>query len=350
MIRVGVVTEQLRRPTPGGIGRYAQSLVDSLRSLPLASEITVDEVQGRRLPTELTSKLWSLGVRIPVSAQVLHATSFAWPQTIPRRPTTVFVHDLLWRNEVLGAGALNERGRRFHDNGLRNSMRAEHIFVPAHSVAQALIADGVRADQVTVTGEGADHLPVRVRTEREPYLLSVGTFQPRKNLGRLLAAYTELRTRHAGTPALTLVGSDNWRGVAGLPSELPAGVNVVTDVSDDALADLYAGATAFVFPSLGEGYGLPPLEAMRAGVPTICSPMPSISEPVGPDQREAPTNPQHVALVDPTSVESLVGVMERVLTSVEYRSELVHYGTQWAGERTWRSTAQRHLDVWKELV
>ncbi len=345
-MRVGLVTEQLRRRTPGGIGRYTACLRDALEA---RDDLEVDYIQGR-LPTQITTRLWSAGVPRFVRADIVHGTSFAFPRTVPRAPTTVFVHDVLWRG--IGSSTLNQQGLRFHERGLRRSVRqARRLFVPSHAVRNALVDDGIAPGAVVVTGEGADHLPLLDPRSDGLILLSVGTLEPRKNLSRLLAAFDLVRRSMNEPLVLRLVGSDSWRGQSGLPRDLPEGVEVIGKVTDERLAELLSSATVFVYPSMGEGYGLPPIEAMRAGVPVVCSPMPSVLERPGvdPDGRLSgdvlPFEP-----VDPADVSSISRALQRVLGSVDRRSELTARGHAWAQQLSWHDVAQRHVDVWEELL
>lgn len=344
-MRVGLVTEQLRRRTPGGIGRYTACLRDALEA---RGDLEVDCIHGR-LPTEITTRLWSIGVPRFLRADVVHGSSFAFPRTVPHAPTTVFVHDTLWRDA--GSTTLNPRGLHFHERGLRRVVKqASRLLVPSHAVRIALVDQGIAPGTVVVTGEGADHLPVLPRRVDGHVLLSVGTLEPRKNLPRLLAAFDQLRRVMAEPVVLRLVGSDSWRGSSGLPRDLPEGVDVVGPVTDQRLAELLSSATVFVYPSLGEGYGLPPIEAMRAGVPVVCAPMPSVLERFGeaPERQlagdELPFEP-----VDPADVSSITRAVQQVLESADRRSALTARGHAWADELRWQDVAQRHVEVWEEL-
>ena len=344
-MRVGLVTEQLRRRTPGGIGRYTECLRDALEA---RGDLELDCIQGR-LPTEITTRLWSVGVPRLVRADIVHGTSFAFPRTVPRAPTTVFVHDILWRG--VGSATLNPRGLRFHERNLRRAAtQAARLLVPSQAVRNALVDDGIAPGVVVVTGEGADHLPLVYRQVDEHVLLSVGTFEPRKNLPRLLAAFDQVRRSMDEPVVLRLVGSDSWRGRSGLPQDLPEGVEVVGAVTDERLADLLSSATLFVYPSMGEGYGLPPIEAMRAGVPVVCAPMPSVLERAGDDQNgrlsgdDLPFEP-----VDPADVTSISQALQHVLGSADRRSDLTARGHAWVQGLRWEDVTQRHVDVWEEL-
>ncbi len=346
MMKVGLVTEHLRRATPGGIGRYTACLRDALEG---RSDVEVEGVQGR-LPTEITARLWAFGVPRHAGVDVLHATSFAYPRTVPRVPMTVFVHDLLWRG--VGSASLNARGHRFHERGLYHAARrASRLLVPSHAVRRALVDEGISPHDIVVTGEGADHLPLRERHVTGNVVLSVGTLEPRKNLPRLLTAFEEVRRSFGEPLVLKLVGSDSWRGQAGLPRDLPDGVEAIGEVSDDRLAELLSSASVFVFPSMGEGYGLPPVEAMRAGVPVVCAPMPSVLERADDDASgRAPEGAVPFEEVDPTDVSSITAALQRVLGSADRRSELSALGSAWVRDLTWHDVAQRHVEVWEELL
>ena len=344
-MRVGLVTEQLRRRTPGGIGRYTACLRDALEA---RGDLQVECIHGR-LPTEITTRLWSIGVPRFLRADVLHGTSFSLPRTVPHAPTTVFVHDTLWRD--VGSTTLNPRGLHFHERGLRRAVKqASRLLVPSHAVRNALVDQGIAPGTVVVTGEGADHLPVLPRQVDGHVLLSVGTLEPRKNLPRLLAAFDQLRRLMDEPVVLRLVGSDSWRGRSGLPQDLPEGVDVVGPVTDQRLAELLSSATLFVYPSLGEGYGLPPIEAMRAGVPVVCAPMPSVLERSGEARdRQWAGDELPFVPVDPVDVSSITRALQQVLQSADRRSELTARGHVWAAELRWQDVAQRHIDVWEQL-
>jgi glycosyltransferase involved in cell wall biosynthesis len=135
---------------------------------------------------------------------------------------------------------------------------------------------------------------------RRPYILTVGNLQPRKNLPRLIDAWQRLRTEHPDfTPQLVLVGRKAWMLddiLRSASEDASAGNLVLTDYLPEAdLPALYSGASLFVYPSLFEGFGLPPLEAMACGVPVITSNTSSLPEACG----------EAALYVDPENVEQL---------------------------------------------
>jgi glycosyltransferase involved in cell wall biosynthesis len=162
---------------------------------------------------------------------------------------------------------------------------------------------------------------------REEFLLYPALGWPHKNHARLFDAMEVLRARH---PGLELV-------LTGYEGPTPAGVRALGRVPGDELVELYRRAAALVFPSLYEGFGQPPLEAMACGCPVVCSNATSLPEVCGDAAR----------LFDPHSVEELVDAIEEVLANPEPWSEK---GLERAARFTWELTAQAHDDVYAELA
>lgn len=354
---VTLVVEQLRREVPGGVGTYARGLLaglealgsaapprrlfasrptrrpDSLRELGLPLELT-------RLPAPAVLAAWRLGldgIRRPRG--LTHALSFAIPPGAA--PLVVTVHDLAWRALP---DAYPPRGRRFHEAALRVALRrAARLVVPSSEVAGALVAAGADAGRVTIIPEGADHLPepdfdgARALLARlgvdGPFYLSVGTLEPRKNLARLFGAYRELR-RQTRTPwPLVVIGPNGWGPGLG---PLPEGAVLGGRCSDGVLAGCYAMASCFVYVPLLEGFGLPVLEAMRAGTAVVASPVPSAGEAA--------------YFVDARSVASIATALGEVAADSTLRGELERAGRAHAEPLTWRACAAAHVALWAEVV
>jgi len=277
------------------------------------------------------------------------------------RPTLVVtVHDLAWRHHP---DATTPRGRRWHEASLGRALRhADALVVPSHPVANDLLEAGAVPERVTVIDEGADHLPpadgpgatalLRARGVAGGYLLTVGTLQPRKNLARLVAAYEAVRPSLPEPWPLVVVGATGW-GAATPSNEragrswrdvfATAGVVAVGAVPDEVLAGLYAGARAFAYVPLAEGFGLPPLEAMTFGVPVVASSaVPSI-------QQAAPDAPPTALVVDPLDVDAIAGALATVSTDDELRRALTTAGTADVGYRTWARAAAAHVGLWRAL-
>ncbi|HUD15797.1 MAG TPA: glycosyltransferase, partial [Acidimicrobiales bacterium] len=284
-----IAIEQLRRAVPGGIGTYAYGLLSGLARFDasrlaigeeptgitlFASRVAPDPLArwGRPVRTSLLSsrvltRAWDLGLaRAPAGFDVVHGVSLAAPPLARRGggALSVMVHDLAWRSHP---EATTPRGRRWHEGALLRALRrADAFVVPSAAVAGALVAAGAGADTVHVIGHGSDHLPPPDLAAAEatlrgsgvdgPYLLTVSTLEPRKNLPRLLDAYRVARAALPEPLPLVVAGPVGW-GDAGIGET--TGVVLVGHVDDAALSGLYAGAAGFAYVPLIEGFGLPPV-------------------------------------------------------------------------------------------
>jgi glycosyltransferase involved in cell wall biosynthesis len=175
-----------------------------------------------------------------------------------------------------------------------------------------------------------------------PYLLYVGTLQPRKNLSRLLEAFARLReTREELT--LVIVGKKGWlyeplfRQVRELGLE--TSVFFTGYIPEDDLPLLLSGATAFVLPALYEGFGLPVLEAMACGTPVVCSNVASLPEVAG----------DAALLADPLDVEDLAEAMMRIVEDTALRRELVARGLERVRTFSWERCARQTLEVLEKV-
>ncbi|MFN2232414.1 MAG: glycosyltransferase family 4 protein [Anaerolineae bacterium] len=240
-----------------------------------------------------------------------------------------------------------------------------HVRSAAHLIAdsEATEADLVRfygADpkRVTVSYLGVDPTlhPIRdsdllSRVRRKygiegPYLLYVGTLQPRKNLVRLIEAFATLVQRGAVDSRLTLVlaGKRGWMSEGLLAKAEEAGiagrVHLAGYVDERDLAALYSGATLFVIASLYEGFCLPVLEAMACGTPVACSNTSSLPEVVG----------DAALTFDPHDVEEMVVVMGRLLANGNLRAELVARGHERCARFTWGACARQVMRVLERVA
>jgi len=377
--RVLLAVEQLRRPVPGGIGTYARGLLAGLAVVAppgtppeihlLASKTTKPrrgqpaardplDAFGRplwtsRLSRRLLTRAWDRGIMsAPRGFEVVHSVSTASPPKPPAKGShvttalVVVVHDLAWRRNP---EATTGRGRRWHEKSLRRAIaRADALVVPSDLVAADLVAAGASRSAVTVIPHGADHLAAPNRQaatallERNgvtgPYLLAVGTIEPRKNLARLVAAYREVAPDLPGRWPLVVVGATGWGSVGQVEG---TGVAAVGAVSAPVLTALYQGARAFAYVPLSEGFGLPPLEAMVAGAPVLASTgVPSILDAHG-----APP----AVVVDPLDTDAIAKGLFEVATDDERRDALVTAGTAFVAGRTWAASAERHVELWQSL-
>jgi len=169
------------------------------------------------------------------------------------------------------------------------------------------------------------------------FVLAVGTLEPRKNLPRLVAAYRTLGEEFQDRHPLVVVGALGWETGETLDALRSLGerCKMLGYVSDAALAELYRRCAVFCYPSLGEGFGLPVLEAMAAGAPVITSNLSSLPEVGG----------NAVEYVDPRDVASIAGGLTRLLCDEPRRAQLGREGVKRAGEFSWESFAQITLDT-----
>ncbi len=175
------------------------------------------------------------------------------------------------------------------------------------------------------------------------FLLAVGSLQPRKNLLRLIRAYAKLRGENDGfAPQLVIVGRKLW-----LADEIFAEVKrrtwaddvILTGyVEDMDLPKLYRAAKAFVYPSLFEGFGLPPLEAMACGTPVVTSNVSSLPEVTG----------QAALLIDPKNESELAEALLRITGDPSLRARLREQGIEQAAKFTWRAAAEKTLQLYRE--
>jgi glycosyltransferase involved in cell wall biosynthesis len=382
--RVLVAVEQLRRRVPGGIGNYARGLllglercadggesgdreaadVTLLASRPPgrpAGERAADPLArfGRplvvsHLPGRLLTRAWDHRLlHAPAGYQVVHSVSLAAPPLRRGSPgaLVVTVHDLAWRRQPDSTTA---RGRRWHESALgRAAAGATALVVPSRLVAADLQASGVEPSRITIVSGGTDHLAdpdpgataallARVGVSGE-FLLTVGTLEPRKNVDRLVRAFGRVRPSLPGPWPLVIVGPTGWGHESARPPD-GDGVIFTGAVSDPVLSGLYQRARAFAYVPLTEGYGLPPLEAMRMGTPSVvANEVPSVHDLGAQDEPPA-------RIVDPLDVDDIAAGLAAVLTDDGLRAHLAARGSDHALARTWEAAARQHLELWRSVA
>jgi glycosyltransferase involved in cell wall biosynthesis len=364
-MRVVLVVEQLRRRVPGGVGRYATGLLQGLAAMTDAGEAVPDvvlyasrapagddplaayglEVISSHLPGPALTRAWDHGlVDAPRRADLVHCVSLASPPS-PLAPLVLMCHDLAWRQVP---DTFPRRGRRWHEAAFhRARRRATRFVVPSEPVGRALIDAGVAPASIVVIAHGADHLPAPDRASATAllgrlgvegdYLLSVGTLEPRKNLARLVEAYGRARPRFPATWPLVVVGPSGWGGIApdGADAGAVAGVIPAGPVDDATLAALYERARLLAYVPLTEGFGFPPVEAMRQCIPVVSSPLPSLGG-AG-------------LIVDPMDVGEIADGLVRAATDDDARAELITAGTERTRDLTWTTSARAHVALWESV-
>ena len=179
---------------------------------------------------------------------------------------------------------------------------------------------------------------------REPYVLSVGTLEPRKNTRLLIRAYCALPSEIRDRYQLVIAGGKGWLSSDIYQAVVDMGVEsrirFLGYVSESDLPWLYCGATCFVYPSLYEGFGLPPLEAMACGIPVITSNTSSLPEVVG----------DAGMLIDPLGQDSLVSAMTKVLSDADLRCRMSRNGLSRSAMFSWERTAAQTLKVYEDCL
>jgi glycosyltransferase involved in cell wall biosynthesis len=268
-------------------------------------------------------------------------------------PAVITVHDLGHR---YFPQAHPTAARLYTDLTTRYSARrARHVLADSLSTQRDLIAFyGTKANKVQVVYPGVDPALAPVRDEARltavraryripgPYLLYLGSIQPRKNLARLIEAYAAWLPQATPQRYLVLAGQFGWlyEGIAAAARGLGLEEWVLFPgyIDDEDIAALYSGADAFLFPSLYEGFGLPVLEAMRCRVPVLCSNTSSLPEVAG----------DAALLADPLDTAALTAALSQIMTDRALRAALIEKGVAQAARFTWERAARQTLAILEE--
>lgn len=360
-----------------GTGRYLVSLIERLGDLTLvgAEAFPPAESVGRE-PDVLVAtpfdrrqrnlaKVWFEQVGLPAAAarrraSLVHVPYFAAP-LLPRVSTVVTVHDLV---PVLRPEYRRTPAQRLYTAlVVRGLASASRIITDSAASARDLQSRlRVSAERIRVIPLGVDgrFRPLETDQEREwaeavlarygldrPYLLYLGGLDRRKNVDGLIRAFDRLK-RERGVPHVLVIvggfrlGDDLFYDPRGDVERLGLddSVRLLGQVGDVEVRALHARAEAFVFPSIYEGFGLPPLEAMACGAPVVCSRASSLPEVVG----------DAGILFDPTDEAALADALWRVLSEPDLRRYLRQRALARAAEFTWEKTARATAAVWDEVA
>lgn len=208
-------------------------------------------------------------------------------------------------------------------------------FYPVEPAKVTVVPNGVGAEfqPASPTTIASDQAALARYGLEPPYILALGNIHPRKNLARLLQAYHCLKQQLPDVPPLVWAGLPRWESSALLTEAHAAGVILPGFIAQADLPALYRQATMLVYPSLYEGFGLPPLEAMACGTPVVTSSTTSLPEVVG----------EAGLTVDPTSIEAITAAMARLLTDPGLAHHLRQAGLERAAGFSWQQAAQNTL-------
>src|SRR5688572_4182131 len=371
-MRVGLNGEPLFQRIPTGVGVYALALCRGLIEIGHADELVIfhaahDEVPpevgelsvervGFTLSRDRLYDAWMSDRRPPPQSitgdlDVVHSVGPAIPPA-GGAALVVTVHALA---PIRFADRYPRRARALYKRGAAiATAEAVRIICPSRSTALDVEEFyGVDRDRIRVVPHGVDMADLgmsdaaRVWERRgitEPYILWVGTQEQRKNVMAVLDAFTVVAHRH---PTLTpfLHGPNGWLGDEvgeGLRHRGMQGRTIVSEggLPRSELAALYSRATAFVYPSLYEGFGLPVLEAMACGTPVVTSNISALPETAG----------DAALLVDPLDADAIAESIERILDDPTVAEDLSRRGQKRAAGFTWPEAGRRTWAVYKEVA
>ena len=342
-----------------GIQRYTSSLTDALLRLESDHEWHILLPRGYRpvweLPRDVflhwspygdrlrTDQVWVPRVLTDVSPDAIHFPAFAPPwRLLPKRSKIVWtIHDaVFW----LYPETLSPAGKIYYRplvNRALEKRRCDLILTVSQAAATDLrtrVPDSIPI-RVTRNGLGDEFRPSRRKPNQyglDRYILTVGTAEPRKNLGGLVLAHRLLRVRAPETPPLVIVGRRGWGRQAPDRNEAVQRLEVVPD---DDLPSLYSHCAGFVLPSLYEGFGMPLLEAMACGAPCIASDIPALKEVGGRACLYVPTR----------DAGALADAMEKVLRDGGLAARLRAAGLERSSEFSWVDCARETLERYEAL-
>jgi glycosyltransferase involved in cell wall biosynthesis len=369
--RIGIDARKLK---DFGIGSYVRNLVhaiarrpearayrfrvyvrgadrDALPGLPDNFAIVEEESPGYSV-SELTRFAWRL---LRERLDLYHATHYVIPP-LARPRAVVTIHDIIHvlypqflpsRAALLYARVMIRRALRRADRIITVSYNSKRDLVDYFGIPPARI-------DVIYNGVAAPFRPDIPRPERErvaaryglsrPYLLFLGGEKPHKNVRNVIRAFAEARRARALPHALVLAGPmpSNRSRVDALIDALELGTRVVRTgiVPDEDLPGLFAGADAFLYPTLYEGFGLPVVEAMACGVPVLTSSTSALQEIAG----------GYAYLVDPMDVDSIARGIVDLATDAARRAEFAALGARRALEFSWDRAAEQTLRVYSETL
>jgi alpha-1,3-rhamnosyl/mannosyltransferase len=369
-MRIGIDGLPLTEPL-AGIGHYTLEVARRLANNSAADQVEVisprafiADLQTQDSPrlvftrirvNLLTRQWWSIGLPRYIrkhSIDVFHGTNFEVP-LLKACPTVLTIHDLSLllypethkrRRVARARGRLPLMAKRAtmiitDTDSVRREVH-EHLHIPLEKIVTVSLAP--RETFRRLESGQTDEVRKAFGLDGE-FLLYVGTIEPRKNPWKLVAAFSQVSQKRK-TLKLVLAGIRGWLVDDFMKaldhSAAKQNVIVTGYLDDEQLCALYSSCSLFVYPSLYEGFGLPPLEAMACGAPVLASKIPSIAEVVGTAAR----------LIDPLDVDQIARTIEELLDNGQLRNEMVQAGTEHVKEFSWERTCEQSREVYREAI
>lgn len=363
-MRVTLCVDALE-PNPGGIGRYTWALCEGL-----AKREDVDVRYFARNQLIADPELLLQGKGLPARARRFRKLRKWWEERALREG---LVHGPNYFLPVFGDGGVITvhdlsvfrypethplvRVRAFEQEFERSIARSSQIITDTETVRHELIEDfGIDPARVTAVHLGVDSRftprdsePLRQALDRlglqaGGYALCVSTLEPRKKIPELLATWRRLSPELRGVYPLVLAGGSGWKNEA-LHVDVQQGLaegwlHHLGFVEEDLLPSLYAGAALFIYPSVYEGFGLPPLEAMASGTPVIVASRSCMPEVCG----------DAAAYVDPDDADQMLAVISQALSDEDWRRQAAERGRERARQFTWDRCIEATVSIYRKAA
>jgi glycosyltransferase involved in cell wall biosynthesis len=361
-----------------GIGRLVRDLVAALAKQDAQTpyRLFVAGASAAHLPappaanftwrtTTITPQWWARiwqRVRLPYAVDWLtgpvhlyHATDFVLPPTRRQTRTILTVHDLSFARVPESA---SPKLRAYLDVVVPRSIaRADHVIADSQATKDDIIAlYNTPAAKITVLLSGVDprfqhvadpqmqqHMRDKYGIDSRPFVLSVGTVQPRKNYSRLIESLSALRARGYDVQ-LVVAGGKGWLEDEMYQTITRLGmaehVRLIGYVNDEDLPALYSAATCIAYPSLYEGFGFPILEGMACHTPVVTANVSSLPEVAG----------DAAIMVDPLDTDALTNALRRVLDDSNLRQDLIQRGAERVKQFTWANAATNLREIYQHVL
>ncbi|MGZ9225111.1 MAG: glycosyltransferase family 4 protein [Anaerolineales bacterium] len=381
-MRIGIDAKFLTHPQKGGFKTYTENLIQALAEVDKENEYIL-YVDRQPLDTDLIPNQPNFKSRVVPVRNSFYGMPWREQYSLPRQlrndqldvfhapcntapifikiPTMVTIHDMIWYYPTRYSHQKIRLNRR-------KLMQWYNKFVPfiAAKRAKAVITVSnaskksiieylrLAHDRVFVTYEAANGLTRPIVDDRSlskitqynfnsNHILGIGSADPRKNIKTLIRAYSLLPDNLRNSHCLTIVWNHNSLALElseeAKKQDVMKSVYFLNNIDDEQLASLYHRAALFVFPSLEEGFGLPPLEAMACGTPVLAADNSSIPEIVG----------NAALMFSAENAVELANLITRVLTDSELQQKMRICGIERAAKFTWRDCALKTIDVYKSV-
>ncbi len=364
-MKIGIFTgDHTKNET--GIGNYILNLVNQFKLFP--DELSIIRhpkgydysIKNQIIPYTISSAgmmVWSCAVaaqkHLIADLDIVHSPTLALFPIKPHDNYVLTVHDIIFKKfpQFLPKGTVRHTNLFFN----RNLTLADKIIADSESTKNDLVLEyKVPIDKITVIPVAADQIYHKL-PEREilkikekyalfnPFILYVGTIEPRKNITLILKAFAHCQ-KFLPEYNLVIAGKKGWyyNEIYHTLSQLHIHEKVIFlgYIPLEDLPGLYNAADLFVYPSLYEGFGLPPLEAMQCGTPVITSNVSSLPEVVGKDGM----------MIDPLDKNGLSQMLIKILTDDEYYQYQKEYGKERSKLFSWKKTAEKTYATYKDVI